>query len=163
MLKRFVVVGFMLIALGLGLNAQEENKPLEFKIVKDLTKLEEVPPVFKTCSELEQEDKKSCTSEALFDYISNNLNYPKKELKSGIEGKVYAIMIVEKDGSVRSVEIIKGVSETLDAEVIRVLKAIPDFIPATFDDKPIRYKYSIPVEFNIEKYKSKKKNSKKKK
>ncbi|GAT64244.1 energy transducer TonB [Paludibacter jiangxiensis] len=85
------------------------------------------------------------------EYLQKNVNYPKKALKKGIEGRVIVQMVIEKDGSVIDVQVIRGVNRDLDAEALRVVKAMPHWIPAKENNQPIRCKYTLPVNFILPK------------
>ncbi len=87
---------------------------------------------------------------ALMKYIFTHIIYPTAASNDGIQGKVIAQFIIEKDGKVGDVKIIKSVSPEIDAEVIRVLKTLPNFIPAKNENgKLIRSQYVIPITFKI--------------
>ena len=83
------------------------------------------------------------------EFISQNLQYPKSAQEQGIQGRVIAQYVVEKDGSVSNIRVIRGVSEELDAEAVRVLKLMPKWTPGKQNGKPVRCRYTIPVQFRI--------------
>jgi len=94
----------------------------------------------------------------LFSYITKNLNYPSDARENGIEGKVFSSFIVEKDGTISDVIIIKGLTESCNNEVIRVLSTLPNkFTPAVKNGQPVRFQYIFPVSFKIDGVKTKKK------
>ncbi len=82
-------------------------------------------------------------------YIAQNIIYPKAARESGIEGRIFCRFVVNKDGSIGPVEVIKKVHPLLDNEAIRVLKSLPKFKPAESNGKPVRVWYSIPITFDI--------------
>lgn len=88
---------------------------------------------------------------ALFKFISKNLNYPKDAKKKGIQGKVMVQFIVEKDGTIGDIRIIRSVSPDLDKEAIRVfsLPTMPKWKPGTSDGEPVRVRYSVPITFKL--------------
>lgn len=87
---------------------------------------------------------------ALMKWIKNNLNYPEKERKRGIQGRVIVKFIVEKDGSISNVKIGKGVSKTLDKEAIRLVKRMPKWKPGRNQGGPVKNHFYIPVTFRAE-------------
>lgn len=89
---------------------------------------------------------------ALFKFISKNLNYPKDAKKKGIQGKVMVQFIVEKDGTIGDIRIIRSVSPDLDKEAIRVfnLPTMPKWKPGTSDGVAVRVRYSVPIIFKLD-------------
>jgi TonB family protein len=88
-------------------------------------------------------------SNAMFDFISKNVKYPESAKENGIEGKVYVQFVVEKDGSLSSFNIARGVNEDIDNEAIRVLKLMPNWTPGVQDGKAVRVHYTIPFVFKL--------------
>ncbi|MFD1553577.1 hypothetical protein DNU06_07830 [Putridiphycobacter roseus] len=89
--------------------------------------------------------------QAMIQYIAKNIVYPKGDKDAGIEGTVYCEFVVQKDGSLDNVKIVKGKSPTLDAEVIRVISSMPKWIPGEFKKEKVAVRYTIPVKFMIPK------------
>lgn len=86
---------------------------------------------------------------ALYEFIRNNITYPEQALNDGIQGTVIVQFIVEKDGSVSDITVIKSVDKSLDIEAIRVIKLLPKFTPATRNGIPVSTYYSLPVMFKL--------------
>jgi TonB family protein len=87
---------------------------------------------------------------ALMKWISENMNYPKEAAENGIEGRVTCQFVVEKDGSITNVQVIRGHDKLLDEEAVRILKILPKFEkPAIHKGKPVRVWYSLPVNFKL--------------
>ena len=86
---------------------------------------------------------------AMFEFIQKNVKYPESAKEKGIEGKVYVQFVVEKDGSLSSFNIARGVCEEIDAEAIRVLKMMPKWKPGTENGKPVRVQYMMPFNFKF--------------
>lgn len=93
-------------------------------------------------------------------YFRDNIVYPKQEKKEGKEGTVYVAFVVNKDGSIDSVRLIKGVlgAPGLGEEAVRVVGAMPAWEPGRMDGKPVRVQLTIPVKYTLA---GKKKKSKK--
>lgn len=83
-------------------------------------------------------------------YISSNLNYPEAAREAGIQGQVVAQFMVETDGSLTGLKIIKSVGGGCDEEVLRLVRAMPRWKPALMDGKPVRAPYKMPVQFNLD-------------
>ena len=86
---------------------------------------------------------------ALMDFLNENIKYPEQAEREGIEGRVVAGFIVERDGSVSNIEILKSVHPLLDAEVVRVMSLMLNWIPGRQNGQPVRVKYSLPITFRL--------------
>ncbi|MBR5684733.1 MAG: energy transducer TonB [Muribaculaceae bacterium] len=86
---------------------------------------------------------------ALMRYLSTHINYPPEAAKNNIQGRVILQFVVEKDGSIGEVKVVRSVDEALDKEAIRVIKALPNFTPGRQDGKPVRVWYTLPVTFKL--------------
>jgi|GEM_PF-716586 len=86
---------------------------------------------------------------AMFDFIQKNVNYPESAKKKGIEGRVFVQFVVEKDGSLSSFQVLRGVNDELNDEAIRVLKMMPKWKPGMKDGKPVRVQYTMPFKFQL--------------
>ena len=86
---------------------------------------------------------------AMYEFIQKNVKYPESAKDKGIEGKVYVQFVVEKDGSLSSFQVLRGVSDDIDAEALRVLKAMPKWKPGMNDGKPVRVQFTMPFVFKL--------------
>jgi len=86
----------------------------------------------------------------LMEYVAMNVRYPKEAEEKGIQGRVIATFVVEKDGSITDAEISKNVDPALDAEALRVIKDMPNWSPGKQDGEPVRVKFTIPVTFRLQ-------------
>lgn len=84
-----------------------------------------------------------------YEYLKKELKYPEAAKKNKTQGKVYLSFVVEKDGALTDIVVIKKLSPETDAEAIRVLKASPKWYPAILDKKPVRVKYSLNINFDL--------------
>ena len=80
-------------------------------------------------------------------YINQNLKYPARARRMGIEGKVYLQFIVEKDGSLIDIKVVRGLGSGCDKEAIRLLKRAPKWIPAKYRGKLVRVQRYVPIRF----------------
>ncbi|MDB5126925.1 energy transducer TonB [Mucilaginibacter sp.] len=87
--------------------------------------------------------------EAFGSYLGNNIKYPENERRRNIEGRVIITFVIEKDGSLSSLKVLRSVSPGLDDEALRVLKRSPKWVPGTMMGKPMRVNYSVPVNFAL--------------
>lgn len=88
---------------------------------------------------------------ALMKYMADNIKYPSTAVKANIEGRVIMQFVIEKNGSVSNVHVVKSAHKTLDAEALRVIKAMPKWNPGRHAGKLVRVKYNIPVIFSLSK------------
>lgn len=89
--------------------------------------------------------------DSLYQYIKMNIHYPDSAAILGIEGKVYIQFVVEKDGSITNVELLRGIGGGCNEEAIRVISGMPAWIPGKQDGQPIRVSYILPVKFSLHK------------
>ena len=87
---------------------------------------------------------------ALYEYLKTNLVYPKSVQDSSIQGRAFLSFVVEKDGSITNIKVIRGVLPALDTEAIRVVSMMPKWKPATIRDTVVRSRYILPVLFKID-------------
>ena len=88
--------------------------------------------------------------QALFKFLSENVHYPAEAEKAGIQGRVIATFVVEKDGSISQPTVVKSVDPLLDAEAVRVISAMPNWKPGKQNGKVVRVKYTVPLSFNLD-------------
>ncbi len=93
--------------------------------------------------------------EALLKFISSSIKYPKIAQENGIQGRVICDFIVNTDGSINDIRIVRGVDPSLDQEALRVLSESPQWTPGTQRGKAVRVKYTVPITFRIEGIKNK--------
>ncbi|MEM6380207.1 MAG: TonB family protein, partial [Bacteroidota bacterium] len=137
--------------------AVEMKLPFKFALEgkdekSDQAKLSEVDqmPVFATCStDLTGKDLRNCSNQALFGFVGKNLRYPKTAVEAEIEGMVVASFMVETDGSVSNVKVVRSIGGGCDEEVMRVVYSM-DWKPAMKDGKAVAAEMKLPVKFVLE-------------
>ena len=87
---------------------------------------------------------------ALMAFLSKNIKYPVVAEENGIQGRVIATFVVERDGSITDVKVVKSVDPSLDKEAVRVLKSMPKWIPGKQNGSAVRVKYTVPVTFRLQ-------------
>ena len=85
----------------------------------------------------------------LMEYLSQNTHYPKDYQKACVQGRVIVTFIIEKDGSISGVKVVKSLEPPLDAEAVRVISAMPKWNPGNQNGVPVRVRYILPVTFRI--------------
>ena len=86
---------------------------------------------------------------ALMKYLTDSVKYPELAKKHGVQGRVVIGFIVEKDGSLTDVKVLRHVDIALDAEALRVVKGMPKWIPGRQNEQRVRVKYNVPVSFRL--------------
>ena len=87
---------------------------------------------------------------ALMDYVSNNVKYPEEAKNKNIAGRVFVSFVVEKDGSIGEVKVLRGIGGGCDEEAVRVIKGMPKWKPGMQKGKPVRVSYQIPIYFKLD-------------
>ncbi|HKK09376.1 MAG TPA: energy transducer TonB, partial [Bacteroidales bacterium] len=140
------------------LNIVENEVEVEDDIIIDVeadqdTEVEEWTPVVMEEEEV-QEEKIFIVVEdqpqfpggekARMKYLANNIDYPQLARESGIQGTVYVTFVVEKDGSVTDVRVLRGIGGGCDQEAIEVVKNMPKWKPGKQRGKPVRVQFNMP-------------------
>jgi len=100
---------------------------------------------------VEQMPKYTGGEKAMLEFIQKNLKYPESAEKNNIEGRVIIRFIVGADGAVSDVELIRGISPEADAEAVRVIKAMPNWIPGKQKGKAVPVYFTLPIVYSLKK------------
>ena len=87
--------------------------------------------------------------QALFEFLKENIKYPEDAQKQKVEGRVLAKFVVETDGSISNIEVVKHAFPSLDAEAVRVIQAMPKWAPGKQKGQAVRVKFVVPINFNL--------------
>ncbi|HAQ66116.1 MAG TPA: energy transducer TonB [Bacteroidales bacterium] len=88
--------------------------------------------------------------EARMTYLRDNIKYPQIARESSISGTVYVTFVVEKDGRVTDIKILRGIGGGCDEEAMRVIKAMPRWKPGKQRGKPVRVQFNMPIKFTLQ-------------
>ncbi len=113
---------------------QKETAPSKYDIYERVDKMPEFPG----------------GDNALRTYIAKSVIYPKEAQDRGIMGRVYVSFIVDQKGKVQDVQIARGINYYLDQEAIRIVRAMPLWIPGSLNGKPVKVSYTIPINFVLQ-------------
>lgn len=146
------------------LNIVENDVEVEDEVVIDVgadedTEVQEYEPVV-----MEEEEKKEEKifvvveeqpsfpggETARMKYLRDNIEYPQLARESGIEGTVYVTFVVEKDGSITDVRVLRGIGGGCDKEAIRVVKEMPKWKAGKQRGKPVRVQFNMPIRFTLQ-------------
>lgn len=139
-----------------GVVTQEGSDDADkFKAVQEQVVVKEPEPEAKPKEEeifvaVEQPAEFPGGTAAMMKWLSQNISYPEAAQMNDIQGRVMVKFVVEKDGSIGKVEILKGVDRDLDREAIRVVKKMPKWQPGKNNGVPVRSYFNLPVMFKIQ-------------
>ena len=88
-------------------------------------------------------------TQALLDYLRKNIKYPQICRENNIQGRVLVSFVVNKDGAIVDPQVVKSVNPSLDKEALRVISGMPNWKPGSQRGKPVRVKYTVPVNFRL--------------
>ncbi|MDD2963343.1 MAG: energy transducer TonB [Bacteroidales bacterium] len=83
-------------------------------------------------------------------FLRDNIKYPQIARESGIQGTVYVTFVVEKDGRVTDIRVLRGIGGGCDEEAVRVIKAMPRWQPGKQRGKPVRVQFNMPIKFTLQ-------------
>ena len=87
---------------------------------------------------------------ALMGYLRDNMHYPTVAAENGVQGRVVVGFVVERDGSITDVNVLRSVDPSLDREAMRVVKGMPRWTPGKQNGSAVRVKYQVPVTFRLQ-------------
>jgi TonB family protein len=88
--------------------------------------------------------------EAMMKFVTSNVKYPEKAKDEGIAGRVFVSFVVEKDGTVSNVKVLRGIGGGCDEEAVRVVKSMPKWKPGMQKGKPVRVNFNMPFTFKLD-------------
>ena len=89
-------------------------------------------------------------SGALMKFLATNIKYPPYAKEAGIQGRVFINFVVETDGNITNVKVLRGIGGGCDEEAIRVVKNMPKWSPGMQRGKPVRVSFNLPVKFTLQ-------------
>jgi len=108
-------------------------------------------PCFESCSNnATEEDRRTCTEEALLSFIYSNVKYPLAAKENGIEGPVVIRFVIDKEGIISETQILKDIGGGCGNEVVRVIKELPQWLPGKQNGRPVRVQYTMPIKFHLD-------------
>lgn len=127
-----------------GMEIEGSDEPVPFILV-------ESAPVFPGCEDLPTvEEKRECLNKGIIHFVSDNFQIPRKARRLDIQGRVFVNFVIEKDGSISNIKVVRGVDPVLDDEAVRVVKGLPKFEPARQHGKPVRVSYTLPINARLD-------------
>ena len=85
-----------------------------------------------------------------YKFVGNNLKYPAQARRMGIEGKVFVHFIIDKDGSLSDIKVVRGIGAGCDEEVVRIVQMSPKWNPGKQRGRPVRVRMMLPITFKLQ-------------
>ena len=150
-LARFKYLLFVPLAIALlAMNSTTIRANVQKKVVKTTKTTKKADASNKVYEVVEQMPTFPGGDAALMKYLAENIKYPVSAQKAKEQGRVVVQFIVEKDGTVTGVKTVRSVTPALDAEAVRVIKAMPKWTPGKQGGQPVRVNYNVPVSFRLQ-------------
>jgi len=87
---------------------------------------------------------------ALLNYLATHINYPAIAQENGIKGKVYVSFVIDENGNINNVTLVRGVDKSLDNEALRVIRSMPKWKPGKQRGKPVKVQFNVPITFELQ-------------
>lgn len=87
---------------------------------------------------------------AFYKYVGSKLKYPSQATRMGVEGKVFVEFVINRDGTIVDVRVVRGIGAGCDEEAVRVVQSSPPWNPGKQRGKPVRQKYTLPIQFKLQ-------------
>jgi protein TonB len=133
-MKNLLLILFLSLVSFTEINAQVKDKVKKDKAIEYVDKMPEYPG-----GEME-----------MLLFLSQNIKYPKKAQLKNIEGKVEIGFVVTENGSIKNIKILKEIGDGCGIEAVRVVKLMPKWSPGMMKNKPVKVRYSLPINFTLE-------------
>lgn len=124
------------------------NKIVVTEQVIAAPKVEEEQPM--SIAMVEQKPEFKGGEKAMYQWLSDNIVYPSAASEEGVQGRVVVEFVVDKDGSITNVRVVRNRHPALDKEALRVIKAMPKWIPGRNNGQPVKVTYTLPVTFKLQ-------------
>ncbi|PJB12999.1 MAG: energy transducer TonB [Flavobacteriales bacterium CG_4_9_14_3_um_filter_40_17] len=121
---------------------QEEEITVPFAVI-------EQAPIYPGCENAPKKEQRDCFQQKIEQHVRDNFTYPQVALELGIQGRVYVLFEIDKDGSVINLKF-RAPDKNLEQEARRIISKLPKFIPGKQRGKPVKVAFSIPINFTIQ-------------
>ena len=147
---RAIVLG-VIVLFSLGLRAQEIPSNTDTEVVSPppIDHAVEVAPDYIYRTGVEKMAEFPGGTGKMMDYISRVLKYPEEAKEDGIGGRVYLTFVVERDGSLTDIRVLRSAHPSLDNEAVRMVKTMPKWTPGEQNGTACRVQFTLPVTFKL--------------
>lgn len=123
---------------------------VEVEIKDEGPKVIETPVQAEIFTVVEEQPGYPGGEEARIGFLQQNIKYPEEAKELGIQGRVFVTFVVEVDGSITDVRVLRGIGGGCDEEAIRVVKAMPKWVPGKQRGVPVRVQFNLPIKFTLQ-------------
>ncbi len=88
-------------------------------------------------------------ADAMFSYLGKTIKYPQAAKEAGVKGKVYVSFVIERNGSISNIKVLRGIGSGCDEEGIKAVKNMPNWTPGEIRNQTVRVQYVLPINFSL--------------
>jgi protein TonB len=121
---------------------EEMDMDIPFAIIEDV-------PLFPGCERVAKSKRRQCFQEKMGKHISKNFRYPEIAQEMGIQGRVFVMFTIGKDGNISGIRT-RGPDKNLEKEAKRIIDKLPKMTPGKQRGRPVRVPFSIPIQFKLQ-------------
>lgn len=126
------------------------TEEVEVEIKDEGPKVIETPVQAEIFTVVEEQPGYPGGEEARISFLQQNIRYPEEAKELGIQGRVFVTFVVEVDGSITDVRVLRGIGGGCDEEAIRVVRAMPKWVPGKQRGVPVRVQFNLPIKFTLQ-------------
>ncbi len=130
--------------------AEAPTEDVEVEVRDEGPKVIETPVQAEIFTVVEEQPGYPGGEEARIGYLQQNIKYPEEAKELGIQGKVFVTFVVEVDGTISDVRVLRGIGGGCDEEAIRVVRSMPKWVPGKQRGVPVRVQFNLPIKFTLQ-------------
>ena len=148
----WLLVGYVIVLVFMFVAFEWSKRDVRIDMSGAITEnvFEEIPVEDEIFEVVEKNPEFSYNGMSLMQYLGKSIKYPTIAQETGTQGRVIVQFVVNKDGSIVDVKVVRGVDPYLDKEAIRVISTMPKWKPGEQRGKPVRCKFTVPVMFKLQ-------------
>lgn len=131
-------------------NTKMATEGTESKLNAGLKVIEKMPEYPGCDQNMADKERKNCAQTAMLQFIYTNIKYPQKARNLGVQGTAIVRFVVDKDGSIGDITALRGICAPIEAECIRVVKMMPQWIPGEQNEETVPVYFNLPIKFKLE-------------
>jgi protein TonB len=130
--------------------AEAPTEDVEVEVKDDKPQVIEQPQQAEIFTVVEEQPGYPGGEESRIRYLQENIKYPEEAKELGIQGKVFVTFVVEVDGAISDVRVLRGIGGGCDEEAIRVVRSMPKWVPGKQRGVPVRVQFNLPIKFTLQ-------------
>jgi protein TonB len=131
-------------------NTEVPTEDVEIQVVEEKPQVIEQKAPEEIFTVVEEQPQYPGGEEARMKYLQENIKYPEEAKELGIQGRVFVTFVVEVDGSITDVRVLRGIGGGCDQEAIRVVQNFPKWVPGKQRGVPVRVQFNLPIKFTLQ-------------